>query len=51
MDADKTKIEKLLGNENWSAWKFQLQILFDAREALEVVTGEFRDSVEPDYAL
>ena len=51
MDADKTKIEKLRGNENWSAWKFQLQILLDARDALEVVTGELRDPGEPDDAL
>ena len=51
MDADKTKIEKLRGNENWLAWKFQLQILLDARDALEVVTRELRDFGEHDDAL
>jgi transposase InsO family protein len=47
METDKTKVEKLRGNENWPAWKFQLKILLDARDALEVVTGEFVDPGEP----
>ena len=51
MDADETKIEKLRGNKDWSTWKFQLQLLLDARDALEVVTGELRDPGEPDDAL
>jgi hypothetical protein len=43
MDTDKTKIEKLRGSENWTTWKFQLQILLDAKDALEVVTGDMTD--------
>ena len=51
MDADKTIIEKLHGNENWSARKFQIQICLDARDVLEVVTGELCDPGKPDDAL
>jgi hypothetical protein len=47
MDTDKTKIEKLRGSENWATWKFQLQILLDAKDALEVVTGDMTDPGEP----
>lgn len=48
MEGDKSKIEKLTGKENWSSWKFQIQILLDARNALEVVTGEERDPGQPE---
>jgi hypothetical protein len=51
MDTDKTKIEKLRGSENWLTWKFQLQILLDARDALEVVEGDIKDPGEPAAGL
>ena len=47
MEGDKTKIEKLVGSENWSSWKFQVQILLNARNALEVTTGDDRDPGAP----
>lgn len=51
MDTDKTKIEKLRGSENWATWKFQLQILLDAKDALEVVTGDMTDPGEPAVGI
>lgn len=40
MDNDGVKIEKLKGIENWALWKFQVQVLILASDALGVVSGE-----------
>lgn len=39
MDGDKVKIEKLADASNWMQWKFQIQAILDARDALEVIDG------------
>ncbi|KMQ86070.1 copia protein [Lasius niger] len=39
MDNELARIERLKGLENWGTWKFQVKILIQAPDALEIING------------
>lgn len=46
MDNELARIEKLKGLENWGTWKFQVKILVQAADALEIISQRERRETE-----
>ena len=47
MENESIKINKLTGNENWEAWKFQMKVITNAAEIFDTIT---RNSRKPIFA-
>ena len=41
METESVRIAKLKGADDWSMWRFQVKVLVQSAEALELVTGKF----------
>lgn len=47
MDNELARIERLKGVENWGTWKFQVKILVQTADALEIVNGSVERPIPP----
>ena len=45
MDVEISRVTKLKNHESWCVWKFQIEIILDSHDALEIVKGT---SVKPE---